>query len=183
MPPCKASLRSSYRPAICMLLASLMVAEPSALANGPMQIRAKDVTLLEGGLLQGRIQNTSAQPVPDVAVQVFHGEKVVASTKSNSEGRFRIQGLRNGSHLIQVAGTQHQVRFWSESAAPPAAIHEVPIVVSQTPAVPGPVRNVPVVQSGFYNTTAAAWLLIGTGVAVTLGTALGGDDSEQPASP
>lgn len=183
MPLCQASLCRSSSPAVCILLAFLIVAVPSAVANGPLEIRARDFALMDGGLLQGRIQNTSAQPIPDVAVQILHGEKVVASTKSNSEGRFKVQGLRNGSHVIQIAGTQQQVRFWSEDAAPPSALNEMPVVVNSAPPVRGPITNVPVVQSGLYNTTAAAWLLLGTGVAVTLGTTLGGDDYEQPASP
>lgn len=183
MPVCQVSVRRSLRSALCVLLAGLMVAGPSVLAEGPVEIRAKDVALSSGGLLQGTILNSTAQPVSDVAVQILHGEKVVASTTSNAEGHFAVQGLRNGSHIIQVAGTQQQVRFWSENAAPPAALNQMSVVVSDDAIVRGQMGYMPVVQSGFYNTSTAAWLLIGTGVAVTLGTTLAADDYQQPASP
>lgn len=176
------SVRQSCRSGLCLLLAGLMLSGGPVLADGPVEVRSKDVALSDSGVLNGTVLNTAAQPVSDVAIQILHEEKVVASTKSDAEGKFAVRGLRNGAHVIQVAGVQQPVRFWGQDAAPPAALTQMAIVVPDD-VVRGQAGYLPIVSPGFYDSSAAAFLVIGAGVAITLGTTLGADDYEQPASP
>lgn len=176
------SVRQSCRSGLCLLLAGLMLTGGPVLADGPVEIRAKDVALSDSGSLNGTVLNSAAQPVSDVAIQVLHEGKVVASTKSDAEGKFAIRGLRNGAHVIQVGGIQQPVRFWGQDAAPPAALSQMAIVVPDD-VVRGQAGYLPIVSPGFYDSSAAAFLVIGAGVAITLGTTLAADDYEQPVSP
>ena len=176
------SVCQSCRSFFCFVLAGLMLVGRPVCAEGPTDIRAKDVALSESGMLTGTVLNTAAKPVSDVAIQIIHEDKVVASTKSDAEGKFAVRGLRNGAHVMQVAGVQQPVRFWGQDAAPPAALSQMAIVVPDD-VVRGQAGYLPIVSPGFYNSSAAAFLVIGAGVAITLGTTLGASDYEQPASP
>ena len=176
-----ASTYWSMRKAICFILAGLISVGSPVLAGGPVEIRSTDVTLGHQGLLKGSVLNASAQPVSGVSVHVLHGDAVVASATSDSQGQFSVKSLRNGSHLIQVGSVQQPVRFWGTQAAPPVSTSQMTIIVDdevirgQSGFVPG--NSVADTMSS----NLGAILLIGGAVGIVLGTTLGADnDSPVP---
>jgi hypothetical protein len=168
------SVFQNLRSFVCLVLAGLLLVGTPVHADGPAEIRAKDVVLADSGMLSGTVLNNTAQRVSDVAIQILHENKVVASTTSRADGRFAVRGLRNGAHVIQVAGVQQPIRLWGHDAAPPTALSQLAVVVPDD-VVRGQAGLVPFVAPGFYNSTSAAFLVIGAGVGATLGTTLTAD--------
>ena len=151
---------------LCLVLAGLISVHTPVVAEGPVEIRATDVSLAGEGVLKGSVLNSAAQPVAGIHVAVFHGETRVATATSSDEGQFVVKGLRNGAHTIQVGTSVHPVRFWQSEMAPPAAVEQMSVVV-QEDVVLGQ-------QSS--NSNLLPILVIGGAVAIVLGTTLGDDD-------
>ncbi|MBC7965249.1 MAG: carboxypeptidase regulatory-like domain-containing protein [Fuerstia sp.] len=167
------SIAKSVRNGTCLLLAALLAVGSPVMAGEPVEIRSSDVALNAGGLLNGTVLNTAAQPVAGVAVNVLHEDKVVATAMSNEQGEFSVKGLRNGAHVVKVGTTVQAVRLWGTDTAPPAAVENIAIVVDDE-AVRGQMGS-------FIRSPAGALVLIGGVVAIVLGTTL--DDDDAPASP
>ena len=175
------SITRSLKSGTCLLLAGLLTVGSPLMASEPVEVRSSDVALSTGGLLNGTVLNTAAQPVVGVAVNVLHDDKVVATSTTNEQGEFTVKGLRNGAHVVKVGTTQHAVRLWGTDTAPPTAVENIAIVVDEE-TVRGQL-GMPMVRQtgGFIRSNAGALLLIGGAVAITLGTTL--DNDAQPASP
>lgn len=167
----------TIRKCICSLLAGSLSVGVPLFAGDPVGIRSADVALNTGGLLRGTVLNTAARPVSGISVSVLHDDKTVATVLSDEKGDFSVKGLRNGAHVVQ-AGTTHQiVRLWGTNSAPPAAVETIAIVVDDET-----IRG----QSGGGIGglgRLGTWGLIGIATAVTLGTTLGNDAKNSPASP
>jgi len=174
------------RNAMRLFLAGLISVGSPIMAAGPVEIRSTDITLAQQGTLKGTVLNVSAQPVSGIPVNVLHDETVVATATSDEQGQFSVQGLRKGAHVIQVGSVQQPVRFWGESAAPPASASQMAIVVDEE-IVRGQMGYFP--PNTVNNTLTAntgVLLLIGGAVAIVLGTTLGADNDDSavpPASP
>jgi Carboxypeptidase regulatory-like domain len=170
------------RKALSLLLAGLLTAGNLVVAGGPFEIRSTDVTLNQDGLLSGTVLNVSAQPVSGVTVRVLHGESIVATSTSNEEGHFHVKGLRHGSHLIQVGGEQHPIRFLGPNTAPPASTAQMAIVIDEQ-VVRGQAGFAPMYVSNGLNANMGAFLLIGGATAIVLGTTLGANNDSSPLVP
>ena len=176
----------STKKAMCLILTGLLIVGTPAMANGPAEIRSHDATLSDHGLLSGMVLDPSGQPVEGITVQVIHRDSVVASSTSDAQGRFKIQGLRNGAHTIQAGQHQSQIRLWETATAPPKATSNISIVVDDT-VVRGQALLTPVKEGGnrMKGATLGALLLVGGGAAIVLATANDNDTSQAilPASP
>ena len=171
----------SLRNGTCLLLAGLLSVGTPLMAGEPVEIRSTDVSLHVGGFLKGTVLNTAAQPMAGVPVNVFHEDKVVATSMSNEQGEFTVKGLRNGAHVIKVGATQQTVRLWGTDTAPPAAVENIAIVVDAE-TIRGQMGTGPGNQvGGFIGSNFGALLLIGGAGAVVLGTTL--DNNAIPVSP
>lgn len=146
---------------IFSLLAAL-VTPVHVFGDEPAAPRGADVVLQESGSLRGSVVNELGQPIAAAKVQVLQGDRVVATTTSNEEGRFAVRSLRNGTHVIRVEGAAQVVRFWSETAAPPTAINDVTIVVQPDALVRGQAASTPGLLTN-------PWFIAGV-VGVTVGT-------------
>lgn len=168
------SLKSLVYSAVCGLVLS---GTPISAQDQPSREvgttpRVVDVSLAGEGTLVGTVMTRSAQPIPGAAVRILHGDKVVATTVSDSSGQFSVQGLRNGTHAINCSGSQQTVRFWGTEAAPPSATSRLAVIVGDQ----GPTRG----QNSGLGSTLVPLGIFGGVLAVTLATTLDNDD---PASP
>ena len=171
----------SFQNITCLLLAGLLSLGTPLVADEPVEVRSTDVSLQIGGFLKGTVLNTAAQPVAGVPVNVFHEDKVVATSMSTELGEFTVKGLRNGAHVIKVGATQQTVRLWGANTAPPGAVENIAIVVDEE-TVRGQIGAGSGNQNrGFIGSNAGALLLIGGATAIVLGTTL--DNNATPASP
>jgi hypothetical protein len=66
----------------------------------------------------------------------FSGAEV-ATVQTLEDGRFTIEGLREGSHLVKTSGAQFPVRFWAGDKAPPTADSGITLVSGQVPVEEG----------------------------------------------
>ena len=182
---------SSIHNGISVVLSTVMLFGSPLLASEAVAIRSSDYLLGHDGVLSGSVLNQSGLPVSGLPVQVLHEEHVIATAVSDENGQFAVQALRNGQHTVQLGASQQHVRFWSNAAAPPAALSRIAIVVDEE-VVRGQCCGDGCGEGcgeGFSGGhRGAGWgpalgiLLIGGAVATTLALTLD-DDDDNPASP
>lgn len=177
-------------------------AAPPAVINAPAA--AKDIVLGPNGTFSGVVKDMNGQAKSAAIVTVGFSGAEVATVQTLEDGRFTIEGLREGSHVVKTSGTSFPVRFWEADKAPPTADSGITLVSRQVPAgeetvvqefVPEqpPVQYQPAPSRGyaprrgylgraFANypilTTAA---LLGAGIGS--GIAIGSSSSSTPATP
>lgn len=175
----------SIRSSVSLLLSMSMLVGSPLLASETVVIRSSDYLLGQEGVLAGSVLNQSGLPVAGLPVQVLHEEHVIATAISDEQGQFAVQGLRNGAHKVQIGASQQPVRFWSNTAAPPAAVSRIAIVVDEE-IVRGQCGDScgEGCGEGFAGGHHGAWgtalgvLLIGGAVATTLALTLDDSDSD-----
>ncbi len=116
---------------VAILVGSPLMASATAAASETVAIRSSDYLLGQGGVLAGSVLNQGGLPVSGLPVQVLHEEHVIATAVSDEKGQFAVQGLRNGPHTVRLGASQQPVRLWSNTAAPPAAVSRMAIVVDE----------------------------------------------------
>ena len=146
-----------------------------------------DFRLGDGGLLVGEVRNQAGRLLPGRTVRVLFEGKVLASAKTDSRGRFRISGLREGEHDVEVCDCAKRYRLWSEESAPPKSEQCAKLVCCEEVAVaprqaPRPQRFRPL-KSAFanYPIATAALVVAGIGSAIAIPLSVGG--GSKPASP
>ena len=170
---------SSIRSGVSVMLATVMLVGSPVLASEPVVIRSSDYLLGQEGVLAGSVVNHSGLPVAGLPVQVLHKDQVIATAVSDERGEFAVQSLRNGQHTVKLGASQQSVRFWNNTAAPPAAMSRMAIVVDEE-VVRGQCGEG--CGEGFAGGNHRAWgtafgvLLIGGAVATTLALTL--DDNQ-----
>lgn len=105
--------------AVTALVLPLNAAEPRSTATHSAPLI--DVALAQGGELVGVILGSDGSPVSDTLVQVLYRRSIIATVKTDAQGRWRIQGLRSGVHVVRTSQSQQTCRFWTAEAAPPLA--------------------------------------------------------------
>lgn len=157
-----------------------MLAQP-ALAGAPLSTPAvADVALQQGGLFAGKVVNAQGAPIAKTPVSVQQAGQEVASTVTNEEGVFAVQGLRGGLYQVVAADGAVTYRLWTAETAPPAANQSALIVTGDA------------IVNGQYGPPGGggvmAWvrehpLLVGAGVAAAIAIPLAVADDDDPASP
>lgn len=161
-----------------------------------------DVVLGSKGTLVGLVKNTEGESKSHQLITIGYSGNEVAAVESANDGSFIVEGLREGTHVIQASGKKSTFRFWDADKAPPGAQPEITLVARQVPA-DGEVQFVPdtsaspapivPVQNGFsprqgflgrafanYPLLTAGGLL---GAGIGSGIAIGSSSSDTPASP
>jgi len=89
-----------------------------------------DVALGSGGLLTGRVLDENRQPRAGFDVTILADGRTVATTRTDANGVYAVQGLRGGVHQLVTPETSQVLRFWADGTAPPGAAESAEIVCS-----------------------------------------------------
>lgn len=157
-----------------------MLAQP-AFAQAPVAMPAvADIALADGGLFTGKVVNAQGAPLAKAAVSLQQAGHEVASTVTNEEGVFAVQGLRGG--LYQVVSERGVVayRLWEANTAPPAA-NQSALIVTGDSVVNGQ-YGPPQHGSGIMSWVREHPLLVAAGVATAIAVPLALADDDDPAS-
>ena len=159
-----------------------------------------DVVLGKKGTLIGLVKDVAGKAKSHALVSIGYSGNEVAAVETLDDGSFVVEGLREGTHVVQADGKKSTFRFWESDKAPPGAKPEITLVARQVPADDGavqfipdpqPAPYVPVQQTrrrgGFlgrafanYPILTAAGLL---GAGIGSGIAIGSGINDTPASP
>jgi len=107
-------------------------AAPPAVVNAPAA--AKDIVLGPNGTFSGVVKDVNGRAKSAEIVTVGFSGAEVATVQTLEDGRFTIEGLREGSHVVKTSGTAFPVRFWEADKAPPTADSGITLVSRQVPA-------------------------------------------------
>lgn len=195
--------------AICML--STFVSPSLSLGETPLAkmqkvsglTKVRDVVLGAKSTLFGVVKSEAGSTGKSAVVTVAYAGNPVATVETLQDGRFAIEGLREGTHVVNASGRETVLRFWSKERAPAgaeseitlvggevsdpnvvAAGHHVPCTGGCHPGCPhdptGPVR-------GFLGRAFANYPLLTTaailGAGIGAGIAIGSNGSSTPVSP
>jgi hypothetical protein len=87
-----------------------------------------DVSLGEGGVLAGQVVDGQGLPMPATVVRLRTGKGEVASSYTDSEGRFQVRGLGGGLYEVTAGDQSGAFRLWTGDASPPGAVKQVMLV-------------------------------------------------------
>ncbi len=102
-------------------------------------VAAKDIVLGPNGTFSGVVKDVNGRAKSAEIVTVGFSGAEVATVQTLEDGRFTIEGLREGSHVVKTSGTAFPVRFWEGDKAPPTADSGITLVSRQVPADEGAV--------------------------------------------
>ena len=160
-----------------------------------------DGVLGKKGTLIGLVKDVAGKARSHALVSIGYSGNEVAAVETLDNGSFVVEGLREGTHVVQASGKKSTFRFWESDKAPPGAKPEITLVARQVPADDGAVQFIPdpqpapivPVQQGFsprrgflgrafanYPILTAAGLL---GAGIGSGIAIGSGINDDPASP
>ena len=159
-----------------------------------------DVVLGKKGTLIGLVKDVAGKAKGHALVSIGYSGNEVAKVETLDDGSFVVEGLREGTHVVQADGKKSTFRFWETDKAPPGAKPEITLVARQVPADDGAVQFIPDPQpapyvpvqptrrrGGFlgrafanYPILTAAGLL---GAGIGSGIAIGSGINDSPASP
>ena len=185
--------------------ASMLATTTATFAETPIvnatetKTEVTDVVLGTKGTLMGLVKNMSGDVKGHQLVTIGYSGNEVAAVETLDDGSFVVEGLREGTHVIQASGKKSTFRFWEADKAPPGAKPEITLVARQVaadevqfipdaqPAPIVPVQNGYSPRQGFLGRafanypllTAAGLLCAGIGS----GIAIGSSSSDTPASP
>lgn len=95
-----------------------------------------DIRLASGGLLEGRLVDSQAQPVENATVAILHDRLEIARATTDANGAFHVGGLRGGVHQITGPTGTATCRLWQPGMAPPSA-RDSAIIITAGPLVRG----------------------------------------------
>ena len=194
-----------------MCTASMLATSTATFAETPIvnvaetKAQVTNVVLGNKGTVMGYVKGNAGDARGQQLVTIGYSGNEVAAVETLDDGSFVIEGLREGTHVVQSNGEKSTFRFWEADKAPPGAEPQITLVARQVPvdneavqfipdAQPAPV--VPV-QNGYsprrgpigralccYPILTAAGLLgagIGSGIAIGCGSST--NSSNTPVSP
>jgi hypothetical protein len=88
-----------------------------------------DVSLGEGGTLNGQVLNAQGGPVSQTVVTVRSPAANVSSAVTDMQGYFSIPGLQGGVYEVKCGGSSGAFRLWTANASPPSANKGVLLVI------------------------------------------------------
>jgi hypothetical protein len=101
----------------------------SAQENSAREVaEIRDVELAYGGVLVGRLLDSSGQPLANMPVSVLSSGETLASMETDAEGVFAVSKLRGGVHQIATADNAQVCRLWAPGTAPPNAGKSIDMV-------------------------------------------------------
>jgi hypothetical protein len=166
-----------------------MLIQP-ALAGAPIVESAQapvvaDVALGNGGVFVGKVVNAHGAPLVKVAVSLQQAGNEVATTTTDAEGVFAVQGLRGGVYQVVSEGGVVSYRLWAPNTAPPAA-NQSALIVTGTEIVNGTsvagTQYTPAHGGGIMGWMRQHPILVAAGVATAIAVPLALADDDDPAS-
>ena len=149
------------------LAAVLAVAHARAESPAPLIV---DVAMQADGALYGQVLDQQGKGLAKTQVVLTSLEQTVATTQSDDQGRFRIEGIEQGGvYQLTAAEGQASYRVWKPGTAPPVAQQQAVVVAGSRL-----VRGIPAKPVLFGATVAA----IATAIAVPVAL-----NSSHPSSP
>jgi len=196
--------------AICAL--SMLIAPGISLGESPLAkmqkatglTKVRDVVLGARSTFSGVVTSPKGGAGKSAVVTVAYAGNPVASVQTLDDGRFAIEGLREGTHVVNASGKETVLRFWSPERAPAGADSEVTLVGGEMtdPNVLPAGHHVPCTGGchpgcphdpgsgafrGFLGRAFANYPLLTTaailGAGIGAGIAIGSNGSNKPASP
>jgi hypothetical protein len=195
------------RAGACACTAALLATPAATFAGTPIvaaeskaEAKATDVVLGPKGTLLGLVKDTAGKASGHSLVTVGYSGAEVAAVETLDDGSFAVEGLREGTHVIQAGGKKSMFRFWEADKAPPNAQPEITLVARQVPADEGAVRFIPDPQpapyvpvqqtrrrGGFLGRAFASYPILTAagllGAGIGSGIAIGSGINDNPASP
>lgn len=122
--------------AVVMMIGPHPLLAAQTQTNAKSQAAISDIRLASGGLLEGRLVDSQAQPVENASVAILHDRLEIARAKTDANGAFQIGGLRGGVHQIAGPSGTATCRLWQAGMAPPSARSSA-IIITGGPLVRG----------------------------------------------
>jgi hypothetical protein len=94
-------------------------------ANKP---KINDVALDAQGVFNGIVADKDGRPLGFSQVVIAQGKRVIAKTKTNARGEFKVAKLRGGNYQVVVARQIGHVRLWKNGTAPPKAMKQALLI-------------------------------------------------------
>lgn len=113
-----------------MVVSPAMAAPVNIAAKQAVQQMPSDVSLQSGGKLVGQVLNTQGRPVAGAPVVIQLAGKEIARVQTDKAGKFSIDGLHGGVHVVTTEGQQSVCRLWAPQTAPPVAQRGIMLVNS-----------------------------------------------------
>jgi len=165
--------------------AAVLGAEPQeACSLPPATLPVVDVALGPGQTLEGTVLDPDGARVADAPVVLLDGSRRLASTETDSDGRFVFGRVRGGVYGVEAAGVVRVCRAWAPNTAPPAA-NQALLMITEEPLVRGrgPLRDC---QGRIYTWVSEHPLLTYAGIATAIAVPvviLGSAQDDGPKSP
>lgn len=184
---------------LLVMSATTYAEPPVAISKGKAEVI--DVALGKQGTLIGIVKDIAGKAKSHALVSVGYAGKEVAAVETLDDGSFVVEGLREGTHVIQASGRKSAFRFWESDKAPPGATPKITLVARQVPADEGVVPFIPEPQPaplvpvqrgysprrGFLGRAFANYPLLTSagllGAGIGSGIAIGSGINDEPASP
>lgn len=143
-------VQTFLKPALIGLVCLGIIAPQTVSAGllpSPKTVKAKpaskipDIALTKDAIFRGVIVDGKAGPVANEKVIIRQGRRVVAETRTDRLGEFRVPKFRGGTYEIKAGKVTQQVRVWTANAAPKTArkvalLIENPAIVRAQSAIP-----------------------------------------------
>lgn len=180
---------------VALVLLSLVAGPVVGFAQTDLVVaEARDVLLENGSTLRGIVTDRAGNPVPNTNVRILSNGSEIASVQSDSAGRFQVDGMREGEHVVEGAGNSVPYRLWRPETAPPGVTDQAQLIVERgvvyEPAQPvyQPTSRPPAApRRGFLGRAFANYPLLTTaallGAGIGSGIAIGSSSDSTPASP
>lgn len=180
--------------------ATISATDNDTLPSKRTQELLHDVVLGPDGLLEGKVEDADGLAARSALVTVDFSGTDVAVVQTLEDGRFSVEGLREGTHAVSTAWGTSWFRFWRPESAPPHAERNIRLVARQIPneqapslpAIPS-VDDMPVRQRtysprrGFLGRAFATYPLLTTagllGAGIGSGIAIGSAGNNSSATP
>lgn len=133
-------VQTFLKPALIGLVCLGIIAPQTVSAGllpSPKSVKAKpaskiaDIALTKDATFRGVIVDGKAGPVTNEKVVIRQGRRVVAETKTDRLGEFRVPKFRGGTYEITAGKVTRQVRVWTANAAPKSARKVALLIDSQ----------------------------------------------------
>lgn len=113
---------------------------------GTVQPAVVDVALGESGAMVGQLVDAQGIGLAQQEIVLFQGNREIARARTDTQGHFRVDGLRGG--VYQLVAAEHTVvtRAWAPGTEPPVAQRGVLMVAGGNEVYRGqqggtPIRN------------------------------------------
>jgi hypothetical protein len=91
-------------------------------------LKIKDVVLHRAGTMVGTLFDASQRPISDQQVVIRQGDRIIATTVTQQDGRFVVAGLRGGVYQIRAGNHLSTIRAWADQSAPPTALQSAQLI-------------------------------------------------------